>query len=142
MKTYQAKPGEVTPVWRVVDLNGKTLGRAASAIACLLRGKNKPQFTPHVDTGDFVVVVNADKVKMTGSKLDKASYHRHSLYPGGLRSVSARHMVDANSPELVRLVVRGMLPKSKLGRHQLKKLKVYSGAEHPHEAQQPITTEI
>ncbi len=137
MKTYSAKPGEVTRQWYVVDAEGETLGRLATRIATVLRGKHKPQFTPHVDTGDFVIVLNASKVQLSGRKMEQKLYHRYSGYPGGLRSLSAEH-VRANDPErMIRQAVKGMLPKNRLARHVIKKLKVYPGAEHPHQAQQP-----
>ncbi|MCC6747432.1 MAG: 50S ribosomal protein L13 [Deltaproteobacteria bacterium] len=142
MKTISAKPSEVTRKWVVVDLQGKTLGRAASAIACILRGKHKPEFTPHVDTGDFVVVVNADKVQLTGRKWDLKIYYHHSQYPGGLRSWTAKQLLAHKPGELVRLAVKGMLPKNPLGRAMIKKLKVYAAPGHPHEAQQPTPVEI
>jgi large subunit ribosomal protein L13 len=137
MKTYSAKPGEVTRDWYLVDAEGKTLGRLATQIADTLRGKRKPQFTPHVDTGDFVIVVNADKIAVTGNKLDQKMYHRHSGYPGGLRSRTLREQLDRRPTEVIRKAVRGMLPKNKLARRQIVKLKVYAGPEHPHESQNP-----
>jgi large subunit ribosomal protein L13 len=137
MKTYSAKPGEITREWYLVDADGQTLGRLATLIADTLRGKRKPQFTPHVDTGDFVVVVNAEKIVTTGAKLDQKMYHRHSGYPGGLKSRSLREQLDRQPTEVIRLAVRGMLPKNKLARRQLTKLKVYAGPEHPHESQNP-----
>ena len=137
MKTYSAKPGEIQRDWLVVDAEGKTLGRLATVIADRLRGKNKPTFTPHVDTGDFVVVVNAEKIAVTGKKLDEKMYHRHSGYPGGLRSRSLRDQLERQPTEVLRTAVKGMLPRTKLGRAQLTKLKIYAGPEHPHEAQAP-----
>jgi large subunit ribosomal protein L13 len=137
MKTYTARKGEVPRNWYVVDAQGKILGRLASRIAMVLRGKTKPVFTPHMDTGDFVVVVNAGQVRLTGKKLDNKFYYRHSGYPGGIKSISARHLLQKKPEEVLRHAVRGMLPKNSLGRHLLKKLKIYSGREHPHEAQQP-----
>lgn len=133
-----AKPEDFDRDWYVVDANDQVLGRLATQIAMRLRGKHKPIFTPHVDTGDFVVVINADKVQLTGRKTDQKMYWRHSGYPGGIRGVSARRMLETKPEELIRHAVRGMLPKNRLGRKLLKKLKVYSGAEHPHQAQQPI----
>ncbi len=138
MKSYMAKKFEVPRRWFVVDAQGKVLGRLASRIAMVLRGKNKPEFTPHSDTGDFVVVVNAGQVKLTGKKLDQKIYYRHSGYMGGLKEISARQMLKKKPEEVLRHAVRGMLPKNSLGRNQLKKLKIYTGAEHPHEAQQPV----
>ena len=137
MKTYSAKPGEVTQHWFVVDADGQTLGRLATRIATVLRGKHKPQFTPHVDTGDFVIVLNAAKVQLTGRKMEQKLYHRYSGYPGGLRSLSAQHVRDNDPERMIRQAVKGMLPKNRLARQLIKKLKVYPGAEHPHQAQQP-----
>jgi large subunit ribosomal protein L13 len=142
MRTYSAKPGEVERKWWVADLNGQVLGRAATQIATVLRGKNKPEFTPHVDTGDFVVVVNADKVVLTGAKLDQKYYHRHSGYHSGLKSTVARKMLAEKPDYVIRKAVWGMLPKNKLGRELIKKLKIYAGPEHPHTAQQPETMEL
>jgi large subunit ribosomal protein L13 len=138
MKSYMAKKFEVPRRWFVVDAQGMVLGRLASRIATVLRGKNKPEFTPHLDTGDFVVVVNAGQVKLTGKKLDQKIYYHHSGYMGGLKETSARQMLKKKPEEILRHAVRGMLPKNSLGRNQLKKLKIYTGAEHPHEAQQPV----
>jgi large subunit ribosomal protein L13 len=137
MKTYSAKPGEITREWYVVDAEGLTLGRLATQIADTLRGKRKPQYTPHVDTGDFVVVVNAEKIAVTGAKLDQKRYYRHSGYPGGLRSRTLREQLDRRPTEVIRTAVKGMLPKNRLARQQLTKLKVYAGPEHPHAAQNP-----
>ena len=142
MKTYSAKPGEIQRDWVLVDAEGKTLGRIATVIADRLRGKNKAVFTPHVDTGDFVVVVNAEKVAVTGKKLDEKMYHRHSGYPGGLRSRSLRDQLERQPTEVLRTAVKGMLPRTKLGRAQLTKLKIYAGPEHPHEAQAPTPLEV
>ncbi len=141
-KTFSAKPGEVERRWYLVDLEGLALGRAATRIAMVLRGKHKAEFTPHVDTGDFVVVVNAAKVKLTGRKLDQKRYYRHSGYLGNLKIRTARQMLAQNPEELVRLAVRGMLPKNSLGRKQLKKLKVFAGSEHRHEAQKPVPLDL
>ncbi len=135
MKTQFAKKGEVERKWHLVDAEGKVLGRLATQIASRLRGKNKPVFTPNVDTGDFVVVINAEKVRLTGRKLDQKVYYRHSGYPGGLSSETARERLDKKPEELIRDAVWGMLPKNRLGRTLIKKLKVYRGSEHPHEAQ-------
>jgi large subunit ribosomal protein L13 len=137
MKTYSAKPGEITREWYLVDAEGKTLGRLATQIADTLRGKRKPQFTPHVDTGDFVIVVNAEKIQVTGNKLDQKRYYRHSGYPGGLRSRTLREQLDRRPTEVLRVAVKGMLPKNRLARQQITKLKIYAGPEHPHEAQNP-----
>ena len=142
MKTYSAKPGEVTREWYLVDAEGKTLGRLATQIADTLRGKQKPQYTPHVDTGDFVIVVNAEKIQVTGNKLDQKRYYRHSGYPGGLRSRTLREQLERRPTEVLRVAVKGMLPKNRLARQQLTKLKIYAGPEHPHEAQAPTTLEV
>ena len=136
-KTWTAKPGEIERRWYVVDAEGKTLGRLATQIADTLRGKTKPQYTPHVDTGDFVVVVNAEKIAVTGKKLDQKRYYRHSGYPGGLRSRSLREQLDRQPTEVLRKAVKGMLPRNRLSRAQLNKLKIYAGPEHPHTAQAP-----
>jgi large subunit ribosomal protein L13 len=137
MKTYNAKPGEIARDWYVVDAEGKTLGRLATQIADTLRGKRKPQYTPHVDTGDFVVVVNAEKIQVTGNKLDQKIYYRHSGYPGGLKSRTLREQLDRRPTEVIRTAVKGMLPKNRLARQQLTKLKIYAGPEHPHGPQNP-----
>ncbi len=137
MKTWNAKPGEVSRRWYVVDADGRTLGRLATQIADTLRGKVKPEYTPHVDTGDFVIVVNAEKVALTGSKLDDKRYYRHSGYPGGLRSRSLREELERRPTEVVRKAVKGMLPRNRLARAQLRKLKIYVGPDHPHQAQAP-----
>ena len=142
MKTYSAKPGEVTREWYLVDAEGKTLGRLATQIADTLRGKRKPQYTPHVDTGDFVIVVNAEKIQVTGNKLDQKRYYRHSGYPGGLKSRTLEEMLERRPEEVIRLAVKGMMPRNRLSRKQLTKLKVYAGPEHPHAAQQPQPMEI
>lgn len=140
--TYMAKPNEVERKWLLIDAAGKTLGRLASEAAALIRGKHKPQFTPHVDSGDFVIIINADKVVLTGKKLQQKKYYRHSQYPGGLKTTTAGEMLDKNPARMVELAVYGMLPKNKLG-HQLKThLKVYAGAEHPHQAQKPEVYEL
>jgi large subunit ribosomal protein L13 len=137
MKTWNAKPGEVERRWYLVDAEGKTLGRLATRIADTLRGKDKAQYTPHVDTGDFVVVVNAEKITVTGAKLDDKRYWRHSGYPGGIRSRTLREELDRRPTEVIRKAVKGMLPRNRLSRAQLTKLKVYAGPDHPHEAQAP-----
>jgi large subunit ribosomal protein L13 len=137
MKTYTAKPGEIERNWYVVDAEAKTLGRLATQIADVLRGKDKPAYTPHVDTGDFVIVVNAEKIHVTGQKLDQKLYYRHSGYPGGLRSRTLREQLERRPEEVLRKAVRGMLPKNKLASAQLRKLKIYAGPEHPHAAQNP-----
>ena len=137
MKTYSAKPGEVQRNWWVVDAEGKNLGRLASEIADVLRGKKKPQYTPHVDTGDFVVVVNAQKIAVTGKKLTDKLYRRHSGYPGGLTTESLSHLLARRPNEVLRKAVRGMMPKNRLAAQQLTKLKIYAGPTHPHVAQKP-----
>src|SRR5262249_32370965 len=137
MKTWNAKPGEIQRDWYVVDAEGQTLGRLATQIADVLRGKRKPQYTPHVDTGDFVVVVNAEKITVTGNKLDQKIVYRHSGYPGGLRERTLREQLERRPTEVIRKAVKGMLPRNRLARAQLMKLKVYVGPEHPHEAQSP-----
>ena len=142
MKTWNAKPGEIDRLWYVVDAEGKTLGRLATQIADVLRGKRKPAYTPHVDVGDFVVVVNAEKIAVTGKKLDDKIYYRHSGYPGGLKERPLRDELARRPTEVLRKAVKGMLPRNKLGRAQLTKLKIYAGPEHPHEAQAPKTLEV
>ena len=142
MRTYSAKPGEITREWYLVDAEGKTLGRLATQIADRLRGKGKPAYTPHVDTGDFVVVVNAEKIAVTGKKLDEKMYYRHSGYPGGLKERSLRVQLERQPTEVLRKAVKGMLPKNRLARQQLTKLKIYAGPEHPHEAQAPRSFEV
>jgi large subunit ribosomal protein L13 len=141
-RTFSAKKSEVEEKWWLVDAEGKVLGRMASEIARILRGKNKPIFTPHVDTGDFVIVINADKVRFTGNKLKGKVYYRHSGYPGGLKSITAERLLEKKPTEVVRKAVKGMLPKNRIGRELLKKLKVYTGGEHPHQAQQPEILDI
>ena len=137
MQTHIETPRKVQRKWHVVDADGKTLGRLAARIAVLLRGKHKRTFTPHVDCGDHVVVINAGRVRLTGSKLATKVYHRHSGYPGGLKSVTARHLHAKNPTALVTRAVKGMLPKNHLGRQMAKKLRVYAGTTHPHQAQRP-----
>jgi len=137
MKTWNAKPAEVQRRWYVVDAEGETLGRLATRIADTLRGKRKPGFTPHVDTGDFVVVVNAEKIAVTGKKLQQKMYYRHSGYPGGLRSRTLAAQLERRPTEVLRLAVKGMLPRTRQGRAQITKLKIYAGPKHPHEAQRP-----
>ena len=137
MRTYTAKPGEIERSWYVVDAESKTLGRLATQIADVLRGKGKPAYTAHVDTGDFVIVVNAEKIHVTGQKLDQKIYYRHSGYPGGLRTRTLREQLERRPEEVIRKAVRGMLPKNRLAAAQLKKLKVYAGPDHPHAAQNP-----
>jgi large subunit ribosomal protein L13 len=137
MKTWNAKPGEVERRWYLVDAEGKTLGRLATRVADTLRGKDKAQYTPHVDTGDFVVVVNAEKIAVTGKKLEDKRYYRHSGYPGGIRSRTLHEELERRPTEVIRKAVKGMLPRNRLSRAQLTKLKVYAGPDHPHEAQSP-----
>ncbi|HEY3275471.1 MAG TPA: 50S ribosomal protein L13 [Syntrophorhabdaceae bacterium] len=138
MKTYFPNDEDVAKKdWYVMDADGATLGRLAARIAVILRGKNKPTFTPHADMGDFIIVVNAEKIKLTGRKLEQKTYERYSGYPGGLRVVNARTMLNKKPEDLIMLAVRGMLPKNILGRQLLSKLKVYKGSEHPHKAQMP-----
>ena len=137
MKTYTAKPGEIERHWYVVDAESKTLGRLATQIADVLRGKRKPAYTAHVDTGDFVIVVNAEKIHVTGQKLDQKVYYHHSGYPGGLRTRTLREQLDRRPEEVLRKAVKGMLPKNRLASAQLRKLKIYAGPEHPHAAQNP-----
>ena len=137
MRTYTPKPGDAQRQWHVIDATDVVLGRLASQTATLLRGKHKPTFAPHVDTGDFVIIINAEKVALTGSKLQKKRAYRHTGYPGGLRSVSYEELLEKNPTRAVEKAVKGMLPKNKLAAQQLSKLKVYAGAEHPHQAQQP-----
>jgi len=137
MKTYSAKPGEIARNWYLVDADGQTLGRLATQIADTLRGKGKPQYTPHVDTGDFVVVVNAEKIHVTGQKLDQKLVYRHSGYPGGLKSRTLREQLERRPTEVLRKAVKGMLPRNRLARQQINKLKIYAGPEHPHESQAP-----
>lgn len=137
MKTFVAKEHEIEKKWYVVDAKERVLGRLATQIATVLRGKHKTQFTPHMDAGDYVVVVNADKVVLTGNKLEKKVYYRHSGYVGGLKKTLAKEMLQKKPENIIRLAVKGMLPKNSLGRRQLKKLKVYAGQDHPHYAQMP-----
>ncbi|MBW1805643.1 MAG: 50S ribosomal protein L13 [Deltaproteobacteria bacterium] len=142
MKTFVAKEHEIEKKWLLVDAEDMILGRMASQIALRLRGKHKPIFTPHADTGDFVVVINAGKVAMTGAKWDQKMYYRYSGYIGGLKQISARKLREKRPEEIIRLAVKRMLPKNSLGRRQLKKLKIYAGAEHPHQSQKPEKLEI
>ncbi len=142
MKTFVAKEHEIERGWHLVDARDKVLGRLASEIATILRGKNKPVFTPHMDAGDYVVLINADKVILTGNKLEKKIYYRHSGYVGGLKKTTAKEMLQKRPENLIRLAVKGMLPKNSLGRRQLTKLKIYAGPDHPHQAQRPEKLEI
>ncbi len=142
MKTYYAKPGEVERKWVLVDADGMTLGRLATRVAEILRGKNKPEYTPHVDTGDFVVVINADKVQLTGNKAAQKTYYRHTGYTGHLKSETFEEAMAKHPERVVERAVKGMLPKTTLGRQQFMKLKVYAGSEHPHAAQNPQKIEL
>jgi len=142
MKSYMARPLEVERKWYVVDAEGKHLGRLATEIVRVLRGKNKPHYTPHVDVGDFVVVVNADRVVVTGKKAEQRVYRRHSGYPGGMKETSYEQMLARKPTEVLRKAVYGMMPKTRLARKQFKKLKIYAGPEHPHAAQDPQTLEV
>ena len=142
MKTFVAKEQEIEKKWYLVDAENRILGRLATQIAGRLRGKHKPIFTPHADTGDFIVVVNAAKIALTGAKLDKKNYYHHSGYMGGLKTLPARRLLEKKPEEVLRLAVKGMLPKNSLGRRQLKKLKIYTGPDHPHTAQEPEKLEI
>jgi large subunit ribosomal protein L13 len=137
LKTYHAKPGEVEREWLLVDATDMVLGRLASEVAQILKGKRKPVYTPHVDTGDFVVIINAEKVRLTGNKVNTKSYYSHSGYPGGLKEVSFQRMMDKHPERIIEKAVKGMLPKNTLGRAMGRKLKVYAGPEHPHQAQKP-----
>jgi len=142
MKTYVTKPAEIERKWFVVDAEGQTLGRLASKIAVILRGKHKPIYSPSVDCGDYVIVINAEKIAVTGNRMDQKTYYRHSGYPGGIKSITLRDQLDRYPTRPIELAVRGMLPKNKLGRKMLKKLKVYTGSEHQHSAQQPVALGI
>ena len=142
MKTYSAKPHEVEQNWLLVDAEGQTLGRMASGIATRLRGKHKAEYTPHVDTGDYVVVINAEKVRVTGNKATDKLYYSHSGYPGGLKSISFEKLQERSPEKVIKLAVKGMLPRTPLGRAMFKKLKVYAGTDHPHSAQQPRTVSL
>jgi large subunit ribosomal protein L13 len=142
MKTYSAKSAEVKRGWYLIDASGKTLGRLASEVARRLKGKHKPEYTPHVDTGDYIIVVNAEKVAVTGNKTDDKMYHRHTGYPGGIKSLSFKQLIDKHPDRVISLAVKGMLPRNPLGRSMFSKLKVYAGTEHPHTAQQPELLEV
>lgn len=142
MKTYQAKKEELEHRWYLVNAEGQVLGRLAASLAKLLRGKHKPTYTPHLDTGDFIIVVNAEKVTLTGKKMKDKKYYHHTGYPGGIKEVSAEKLLARKPTEIIRMAVRGMLPKNSLGRQMLRKLKVYTGPKHPHEAQKPVSLEI
>jgi large subunit ribosomal protein L13 len=142
MKTYQAKKEELEYKWYLVNAEGKVLGRLATELAKILKGKNKPTYTPHVDTGDFVIVVNAGKVTLTGKKMKDKIYYHHTGYPGGIKEMNAEKLLAKKPTEMIRMAVRGMLPKNSLGRQMLRKLKIYGGPNHPHDAQKPISLEI
>ncbi len=142
MKSFMAKGETVSRKWYVVDAEGKVLGRLASEVAKILRGKNKPEYTPHVDTGDFVIVLNADKIVLTGKKLDQKLYRHHSMYPGGLKEMKYRHFLEKKPEKVIELAVKGMLPHNSLGRAMFRKLKVYKGSEHEHQAQKPEVLEL
>lgn len=142
MKTFVAKEQEIEKKWYLVDAEDKILGRLATQVATRLRGKHKPIFTPHADTGDFIIIVNAEKIVLTGGKWDKKNYYRYSGYMGGLKKITARKMLEKKPDEILRVAIKRMLPKNSLGRRQLKKLKIYIGPDHPHQAQQPEKLEI
>ncbi|MBN2304724.1 MAG: 50S ribosomal protein L13 [Anaerolineae bacterium] len=142
MKTYTPKPDDIQREWFVIDAEGQTLGRLATQIAVLLRGKHKPMFSPHMDVGDFVIVINCEKIRVTGNKLDDKMYYRHSGYPGGIRSISLREQLERFPDRVIHAAVRGMLPKNKLGRKMITKLKIYQGDKHPHQAQKPKVYEV
>jgi large subunit ribosomal protein L13 len=142
MKSYQAKNRELDRQWYLVNAEGKVLGRLSTELAKILRGKNKPTYTPHLDTGDFVIVVNAGKVSLTGKKMKDKIYYHHTGYPGGIKEMNAEKLLARKPTEMIRMAVKGMLPKTSLGRQMLRKLKIYSGPNHPHEAQKPISLEL
>ena len=142
MKTYSAKPADIHHDWFVIDASGKTLGRMAAEIAHRLRGKHKPEYTPHMDTGDYIVVINAEKVAVTGNKGEGKIYHSHTGYPGGLKSISFNKLINKAPERAIQSAVKGMLPRNPLGREMFRKLKVYAGSEHPHAAQQPQTLDL
>jgi len=142
MKTYQAKKEELEQKWYLVNAEGKVLGRLATELVKILKGKNKPTYTPHLDTGDFVIVVNAGKLTLTGKKMKDKIYYHHTGYPGGIREINAEKLLAKKPTEMIRMAVKGMLPKNVLGRQMLRKLKVYAGPNHPHEAQKPVLKEI
>ncbi len=142
MKTYMAKPLEVERKWYVIDASGQTLGRLATEVATILRGKHKPIYTPHVDTGDYVIIINAEDIVLTGKKLDQKMYRRHSGYPGGLKEMTYRNLLNKRPEKAIEAAVKGMLPHNRLGRKMFAKLKVYKGSEHPHQAQQPEVREL
>jgi large subunit ribosomal protein L13 len=142
MKTYQAKREELERKWYLVNAEGKVLGRLATELAKVLKGKNKPTYTPHLDTGDFVIVVNAGKINLTGKKMKDKTYYHHTGYPGGIKEIKAGKLLAKKPVDVIRIAVKGMLPKNSLGRQMLRKLKIYAGPNHPHEAQRPISLEL
>ena len=142
MKTYSVKANEIKREWYLINAEGKTLGPLASEIAKILKGKHKPIYSPHLDCGDYVIVINAEKIRVTGRKLDQKIYYRHSGYPGGLKSITLREQLARHPERVIKAAVKGMLPKNRLGRKMLKKLKVYAGASHPHQAQKPKVLEL
>jgi large subunit ribosomal protein L13 len=142
MKTYQAKKEEIEPQWYLVNAEGKVLGRLAAKLAHTLKGKHKPTYTPHLDTGDFVIVVNASKVSLTGKKMKDKIYYHHTGYPGGIKEIHAEKLLIKKPTEMIRMAVKGMLPKNSLGRQMLRKLKIYAGPKHPHDAQKPVYLEL
>ena len=142
MKTFSAKPESIQRDWYVVDAEGKTLGRLATEVASRLRGKHKPEYTPHVDTGDYIVVVNAEKVAVTGNKAEKKIYYSHTEYPGGIKDINFQDLVQKAPQRVIQSAVKGMLPRGPLGREMFRKLKIYAGSEHPHAAQQPQTLDL
>jgi len=142
VKTYSVKANEIKREWYLINAEGKTLGRLASEIAKILKGKHKPIYSPHLDCGDYVIVINAEKIRVTGRKLDQKIYYRHSGYPGGLKSITLREQLARHPERVIKAAVKGMLPKNRLGRKMLKKLKVYAGASHPHQAQKPKVLEL
>jgi len=142
MKTFSAKPESIQRDWYVVDAEGKTLGRLASEVASRLRGKHKPEYTPHVDTGDYIVVVNAEKVAVTGNKAEKKIYYSHTEYPGGIKDINFQDLIKKAPQRVIQSAVKGMLPRGPLGREMFRKLKIYAGSEHPHAAQQPQTLDL
>jgi large subunit ribosomal protein L13 len=142
MTTFMAKPATITRRWFVIDATDQVVGRLAVQIANVLRGKHRPEYTPHVDTGEFVIVINAEKVRLTGKKLDTKTYHHYTRYPGGLKEVTAREMMKKHPDRILREAVRRMVPRNKLGRQQMTKLKIYAGSNHPHQAQQPVELKL
>lgn len=142
MKSYMAKTNELERKWYLIDAEGKVLGRLATEVSTILMGKNKPTYTPHIDTGDFIIIINADKIKLTGNKINQLNYTYHTGHPGGLKQVPYNKLIETKPEKIIELAVKGMLPKNKIGKHMIKKLKVYAGSEHNHEAQMPEVYEI